>query len=104
MRYPVHVANGQVREAERLLELDPAWRHAEVVGKLPLGHLGLGRPALVVVLGIVLHGLRDEIRSPLRSQAMLQDEAGEHGTRGIATHVPWTIRISGFVSRTRLAM
>ncbi len=33
-----------------------------------LGHPGLGRP--VLVLGIVLHGLRDEIRSPLGSQVL----------------------------------
>ena len=55
-------------KAERLLELDPAWRHAQVVGELALGHPGLGRP--VLVLGMKVHGLRDEIRSPLGSQAL----------------------------------
>jgi hypothetical protein len=56
-----------MRKAERLLELDPAWRHAQMVGKLSLGHPRLG--GRVYVLGIMLHGPRDEIRSPLRSQA-----------------------------------
>jgi hypothetical protein len=64
-----------MRKAERLLELDPAWRHVQVVGKLSLGHPRLGRP--VLVLGIMLHGLRDEIRSPLRSQALSPEGADE---------------------------
>jgi hypothetical protein len=55
-----------MRKAERVLELDPAWRHAQVVGKLSLGHSGLGR--LVRVFGIPVHGLCDEIRSLLGSQ------------------------------------
>ena len=35
-------------KAERVLELDPAWCHAEVGGKLSLGHPGLGG----VVIGL----------------------------------------------------
>jgi len=53
----------------RISEVE-AWlrERAQVVGKLSLGHQGLGRS--VLVLGITLHGLRDEIRSPLGSQAL----------------------------------
>jgi hypothetical protein len=46
-------------KAKPVLKLDPAWRHAQVIGELSLGRLGLGRP--VLVLGIMLHGLWDEI-------------------------------------------
>lgn len=42
----------QARKAERLLKLNPAaWRHAQVVGKLSLGHAGLGE----LVIGLAAH-------------------------------------------------
>ena len=63
-----HAASGQTLESERLLDLDPARRHAQMVDKLSLGHPGLGWP--VLVLGIAVHGLGDEIRSPPQSQVL----------------------------------
>jgi hypothetical protein len=38
-------------KAKPVLKLDPAWRHAQVIGELSLGRPGLGRP--VFVFGIV---------------------------------------------------
>jgi hypothetical protein len=46
----------EMRKAERVLELDSAWRHAQVVGKLSLGHPKPGRR--VLAFGIVLHPAR----------------------------------------------
>jgi hypothetical protein len=38
-----------------MLKLDPAWRHAQVIGKLSLGHPGLGE----LVIGSAAHWMGD---------------------------------------------